>query len=228
MNADLYTLLLFLSCLGGFLAIVVGRLQFSHDDELDREVATKHKAVKSLEEDYAAQSEVAKKLGANLERIDFLPTIGRGASSNADGASSTGQVFRRALTIYEAIEHVDDPSNADRTYDRIVEEFGLGDPSELHRADLKIMLRIARVAIHARANGYDVDAYRERLTALGEAGSLELSDAGRMRMREILSLLQSKDMQALIDGYRDFVSVVEEILLNEILLNDQSVSKQNS
>lgn len=215
MNADLYTLLLFLGSIGAFLAIVVGRLQFSQEDDLDREVAAKLKAVKSLEEDYEAQTDVAKKLGANLERNDFLPTIGRTSSLNADGSLSSGRLFRKALAIYEAIEHVDDPANADRTYDRTVEEFGLGGPSEIHRADLKTMLRIARLAIHSRSDLNDVEVYRQELIALADAGMLHLSDAGRMRMREILTLLQSRDMQSLVDEYRDFVPVVEEILLNE-------------
>jgi hypothetical protein len=77
------------------------------------------------------------------------------------------------------------------------------------------MLRIARLAIHSRSDLNDVEVYRQELIALADAGMLHLSDAGRMRMREILTLLQSRDMQSLIDEYRDFVPVVEEILLNE-------------
>ena len=215
MNADLYTLLLFLSCLGGFLAIVVGRLQFAHDDELDREVAAKHEAVKSLEKDYAAQSDVAEKLGANLDRSDFLPTMGRGGSLNADGHSTTGQLFRKALIIYEAIEHVDDPECSDRTLELTVEEFGLGGPSELNRADLKTMLRVARVAIHAGSNGDGTDSYREKLVSMRDAGALDLSDAGRMRAREILSLLQTRNMQSLVDEYRRLIPVIEEVLLSD-------------
>jgi hypothetical protein len=219
MNTDLYTLLLFLGCIGAFLAIVVGRLQFSQDDELDREVVARIKAVKSLEDDYEAQSDVAKSLGANLERNDFLPTIGRRLTQDADGEQTAGLLFRRALAIYEAIEHVDSPAIADRTYDRIVEEFGLGGPSELHRADLKTMLRIARVSIHSRSNLRHVDEYRKELRGLADASLLNLSDAGRMRMREILNLLQARDMQSLVDEYRDLIPVIEEILLDERVIS---------
>lgn len=214
MNADLYTVLLFLGCVGLFLAIVVGRMQFSQDDELHSEVANRLKAVKSLEEDYQAQSDVAEKLGANLDRSDFLPMISR-LSVGGEPALTTGKLFRRALALYEAIEHVDDEQHAERTYEKTIEEFGLADTaSELHRSDLRTMLRVARVSIHLRARGANVEAYRLEISALAKDGKLDLSDGGRLRMREVLSLLQTSDMQALVDEYRDFIPVVEDLLLS--------------
>jgi len=217
MNADLYTLLLFLFGLGLFLAVVVGRLQFSQDDDLTREVADKLKAVNSLQADYETQSEVAQKLGANLERNDFLPMIGRTTAAGEDGDLTPGRLFRRALAIYEAIEHVDDPDHAETAYQKTVDEFGLsGSSSELQRADLKTMLRIARTSIHARTHGESIESYKKQIASLIERGELELSEAGRLRMREVLTFLQARDMQALTDDYRDHIPVIEELLLSEV------------
>lgn len=212
MNADLYTVLLLLSFIGVFLAVVVGRLQFSQDDDLHREVADKLKAVKSLEDDYQAQSEVAEKLGASMER-HFLPMIGK--TGAIQPALTPGRLFRRALAIYEAIEHVDDPDDSERTYQRTVDELGLSGPSELQRADLKTMLRLARITIHARARNDNVDAYKKLLLVSVEKGDLELSDGGKLRMREVLTLLQGADMQALTEEYRDYIPVIEELLLTD-------------
>jgi hypothetical protein len=214
MNADLYTLLLFLGGIGLFLAIVVGRLQFSDDDFFQRAVVDKQKAAKSLEDDYQTQSEVAQRLGANLERSDFLPIIGRTNSATSVGDLTPGHLFRQALTIYEAIEHVDDPDNADRYIERTAEEFGMAG-SDVERADLKTMLRLARIAIHARANDEDADEFEKQLDTFIQSGSLSLSAGGKLRMREVLTFLCSKDMQSLVDEYRNFIPVVEKLLLSE-------------
>jgi hypothetical protein len=215
MNADLYTVLLLLGCVGLFLAIVVGRLQFSQEDDVQKEVVDRIEAAKSLLADYQTQSDVAEKLGANLARNDFLPMISRMHPAHEDGELTPGRLFRRALAIYEAIEHVDDPENADRTYQRTVEEFGLGGPSELQRADLKTMLRLARISIHARAQGENIESYKKQVAALIQNGDLILSEGGQLRMREVLTLLQTQDMQALTEEYRDFIPVIEELLLSD-------------
>ncbi len=214
MNTDLYTVLLLLSCVGLFLAIVVGRLQFAFDDDLHKEVADKLEAVKGLEEDYRQQSEVRERLGA-VGRSEILPMISRSQlSPPTDGELTPGRLFRRALAIYEAIEHVDDPDNSDRTYQRTVQEFGLDGPSELQRADLRSMLRLARVSIHACTQGESLDRYKARVVALIDNGSLALSEAGKLRLREVLILLDRDEMQALTDDYREYIPVVEELLLS--------------
>ncbi len=214
MNADLYTVLLLLSCVGLFLAIVVGRLQFAFDDDLQKEVADKLQAVKGLEEDYRQQSEVREKLGAG-GRSEILPMIGRSQLAQfLEGEMTPGRLFRRALAIYEAIEHVDDADNSDKTYQRTVQEFGLDGPSELHRADLRSMLRLARISIHARTQGEPLDLYKERVVALIENGNLSLSEAGKLRLREVLILLNRDEMQALTDEYRDYIPVIEDLLLS--------------
>lgn len=216
MNADLYTVLFLLGIIGAFLAIVVGRLQFSQENEFDRDVHDKHTAVKSLEDDYAAQSEVAQKIGATMERSEFLSMIGRSANSTNDIVPLTaGRLYKRALAIYEAIEHVDDPNQSDQAYQRTVEEFGLNGSSELQRADLKTMLRLARITMHAKTHEDSLDDYKKQLSALMKSGDASLSDGGKLRMREVLSMLQSVDMQAFTEEYREFIPVIEELFLNE-------------
>lgn len=216
MNADLYTVLFLLGIIGAFLAIVVGRLQFSQENEFDRDVHDKHTAVKSLEDDYAAQSEVALKIGASMERSEFLSMIGKsGGSSNDVVPLTAGRLYKRALAIYEAIEHVDDPLQSDETYQRTVDEFGLNGSSDLQRADLKTMLRLARITIHARAHQDSLDEYRKQLKAFTNNGDVILSDGGKLRMREVLSMLQSIEMQAFTEEYREYIPVIEDLFLNE-------------
>jgi hypothetical protein len=215
-NADLYTVLLLLGVIGVFLAVIVGRLQFSQENEFDCDVVDKLRAVKSMEEDYAAQSEMAERIGATIERSEFLSMIGRSSFSESDVAPlSIGRLYKRALAIYEAIEHVDDPEDSERTYQRTVEEFGLNGTSELQRADLKTMLRLARITIHAQAHAESLDSYRKQLSAFISGGEAVLSDGGKLRMREVLSMLQSNDMQAFTEQYRDYIPVIEDLLLAE-------------
>lgn len=216
MNADLYTVLFLLAIIGAFLAIVVGRLQMSQDDGFDSEVHDKHKAVKSLEADYAAQSEIAQRIGASMDRSEFLSMTGKNSyGPNLVEPLTAGRLYKRALAIYEAIEHVDDADESDQTYRRTVEAFGLDGSSELQRADWKTMLRIARITIHAKSHGDSLDDYRKQIDAFITSGNATLSDGGKLRMREVMSMLQSVDMQAFTEEYREFIPVIEELLLNE-------------
>ncbi len=55
------------------------------------------------------------------------------------------------------------------------------------------MLRVARITIHARAHGDSLDEYRKQLSAFISGGDAILSDGGKLRMREVLTILQSLD-----------------------------------
>ncbi|MDZ4833107.1 MAG: hypothetical protein SGJ27_04830 [Candidatus Melainabacteria bacterium] len=216
MNADLYTVLFLLGIIGAFLAVVVGRLQISQENEFDRDVHDQHEAVKSLEDDYAAQSEVAERIGATMERSDFLSMMGKNASRSANVTPLTaGRLYKQALAIYEAIEHVDDSAETEQMYQRTIEELGLNGSSELQRTDLKTMLRVARVTIHAKAHKDSLDEYKKQLAVFISGGDASLSDGGKLRMREVLSMLRSAEMHEFTDEYRDYISIIENLLLNE-------------
>ncbi len=210
MNSDLYTVLWFLSLLGLFLAVVVGRLQ-TRDDEIERQVANQLKAVKSLEEDYRKLSQMAEELGAT-HRDEILPLL---RASGVHDSLTPGTLLRRALSVYEAIEHVDDPERSDTTFQKTVAELGLQGPSELQRADLKSLLRLARLVIHSKDKGESAPAFRTDLASAMKEERIFLSDGGKLRLREVLSILNRSDMQSLVEEYREHIPIVEELLLSE-------------
>lgn len=216
MNTDLYTLLWFLSLLGLFLAVVVGRMQF-RDSEIEQEVADKLEAVKSLEEDYRKLSLAADELGASARSNEILPLL---RASGVHDSLSPGTLLRRALAVYEAIEHVDDPVRGDSTYQKTMQELGMQGPSDSQRTDLRSMLRLARETIHAKTNGEELSSYKDRIKTQISDGKIALSDGGKMRLREVLALLHRDDMQALTEEYRDYIPVVEELLLAEPVTNE--------
>ena len=216
MNFDLIAVLLLLSGIGIFLSVVMGRMQIQQYDELEKDLQSQYQALKDLEEGYKSLTEAANSPDYGEILPMFTDNSGKLRVDRRANYLTTGRIAKRVLALSEAIEHVDgDEKFFAECLGAALREFGMDEESSGSHEDLKAMLRMAKECIHARLEKQDVEYLNRRLQAMKAAGHLDLSNNGRMRMREFMSVLYRPEMKPLRDDYLHFFPLIEEILLGE-------------
>ncbi|MBX9695898.1 MAG: hypothetical protein K2Z81_26160 [Cyanobacteria bacterium] len=216
MNFDLIAILIFLSGIGIFLALVVGRLQMQQYDELAREFETKAKEMKDLEEGYKSLSELANAPSFGEILPMFRDKSGKMQVDRRASSSMPGLIARQVVLLVEAIEHVDGEAEiSEQSLQKALSVFGLNLDDSGSKEDLQSMLRLARHCIHAKILGESEDDFQARITAVKANGNLSLSHNGRLRLREFLSALYKPDMKPLRDDYLHLFPIIEAVILEE-------------
>ncbi len=216
MNFDLIAILIFLSVIGIFLALVVGRLQMQQYDELEREFENQSKQMQDLEEGYKNLSELAHAPSFGEILPMFRDKSGKLQVDRRATFTVPGTIARQVLLLVEAIEHVDAESNlSEGSLQSALNVFGLNLDDSGSKEDLQTMLRLARHCIHARILGETEDDFQARIATLKVNGSLTLSHNGRLRLREFLSALYKPDMKPLRDDFLHLFPIIESVMLEE-------------